>query len=88
MPGIDSNSNMAAQGVTDNASLTPSIFKVDPVTGALLCVNVGGTVGGVVSTRIPVDGNDVEVACGVTDDANQDVRPLLTTTEGYLLISS
>lgn len=86
MAEVDANSRSLAMGVTDDANQTPVPLLVDPVTGALLVVIVAGTSGGVAPTRDSVDANSRDFALAVTDDVAQSIRPLATTTEGYLLV--
>lgn len=85
MPNVDANSRSLAMGVTNDASALASILKVDPVTGRLLVAIATGTSGGIAPTRDTVDGNSRQVDLAVTNDTGA-LRPLATTTEGYLLI--
>lgn len=88
MSNVDANSVAPAMGVTDDANLTPTQLKVDPVTGYLIVINVGGTVGGTVNTALRTDANDNPVGMAVSETDASVIRPLLTTTEGYLLVSN
>ena len=86
MNKIDENHDYVAMAVTDDASLTPSPLRVDPVTGRLEIViyNLVGIP--VANTVLPTDENHQGVSEAVTDDVNANIRPLQTDTNGYLLI--
>lgn len=85
MSNVDANSRSLAMGVTNDAAQTATPLRVDPITGRLLIAVAGGTSGGVAPTRDTVDANSRQVDLAVTSDTGA-LRPLATTTEGYLLI--
>ena len=82
---IDDNREYVAMAVTDDANATPTPLKVDPVTGRLEIV-VNTFVGTpTANTVLSTDDNRTGVAEAVDATAG-DIRPLLTDTNGYLLI--
>lgn len=84
MSAIDNNRDYVAMGVTDNAALTPTPLKVDPVTGRLE-IAVSALVGVPVANTVkPTDDNRSGVSEAV--DSNGVIRPLLTNSSGELLI--
>ena len=64
---IDDNREYVAMGVTDDANLTPTPLKVDPVTGRLIISLTQRTETPVANTVLPVDENRTPVAEVVTN---------------------
>jgi hypothetical protein len=84
MSRVDENHEYVAMAATDDANLTPSPLKIDPVTGRLeIAVSVfSGSP--VANTVLPTDDNCSGVAEAV--DTNGVIRPLQTNSNGELLI--
>lgn len=81
---IDDNREYVAMAVTDDANLTPTPLKVDPVTNRLEIVVTANSGTPTANTILPTDDNRTGVSEAV--DSNGVIRPLLTDANGLLLI--
>lgn len=81
----DQNSATVGAGVTDDASLDVTMFRVDPVTGYLLVTasSVGATSGN--SNSIASRDENQRTVCMGYDETNDILVEILTDENGYLL---
>jgi hypothetical protein len=86
---LDENRIAVGGAITDNANQDVAMLKCDPVTNRLL-IEITPVVDSAPPTGLPnsvIDGNRVNTATGVTDDANLDTSLLIADNRnGYLYI--
>jgi hypothetical protein len=82
----DQNGVACLLGVSSADGVTPVPIYVEPVTGAVeVELTTNPSLPATLDLPVVRDGNRVPVLCGVTDDANEDIVPLATDTDGRIL---
>jgi len=74
----DDNRKTTSGGVSTQDSVTPQTFMVDPVSLRLLVsISVTSDAGAVIPSEVGHDQNRRTTGYGVTNDANENLSPLL-----------
>ena len=82
----DANRKTVGMAATDDVSLDPTQLRVDPVTKRLKATIVNASPPATSDPTGKRDGNHVPTVYAVTDDAAQDVVPVGTDANGFILV--
>jgi hypothetical protein len=83
----DQNHKTVGAGVSSVDSITPEMFRVDPVTGYLLVHITGDSLTATPATAVKRDQNHIPTVYGISSENENVLVPIRTDSNGKLLIT-